>query len=132
MSRGVSLVVAVHYPSLGIGYKGGLPWRIAEDMKFFQKVTSSTETTGTQNAVIMGRKTWESIPEKFRPLKDRLNVVLTSNCEATFPAGVLSASTLQEALQKAQNKDLNGGVDVNKLMVIGGAALFNECMTSKL
>ncbi|RYG65708.1 dihydrofolate reductase, partial [archaeon] len=132
MTRGVSIVVAVHYPSLGIGFQGRLPWKIPEDMKFFQQITTATDAAGTKNAVIMGRKTWESIPEKFRPLKDRLNVVLTSNPEATFPAGILSACTLQDALQKAQDKDLNGGIDVGKVLVIGGAALFSECMVSQL
>jgi dihydrofolate reductase len=46
-------------------------------MAFFKKVTSEAPEGAAQNAVIMGRKTWESIPAKFRPLPGRLNVVLT-------------------------------------------------------
>ena len=51
----------------GIGFNGDLPWRISQDLKFFRKAT-----TRGKSAVIMGRKTWESIPAKYRPLKDQL------------------------------------------------------------
>jgi len=61
----------------GIGKNGTLPWKIPSEMKYFTKMTKSTRDEGKRNAVIMGRLTFESIPEKFRPLKGRLNVVLT-------------------------------------------------------
>ncbi|KIX03795.1 uncharacterized protein Z518_07348 [Rhinocladiella mackenziei CBS 650.93] len=75
-------------PPMGIGYRGNLPWSpIKTDMAFFKAVTShvpatlasstSKSTTQTLNAVVMGRKTWESIPTRFRPLVGRLNVVIT-------------------------------------------------------
>ncbi len=63
----------------GIGNKGQLPWRLKNEMKFFAKMTTTTKDTSKKNAVIMGRKTWESIPEKFRPLKNRFNLILTRN-----------------------------------------------------
>ena len=73
-------------PNLGIGNSGGLPWpQLKKEMGFFARVTkrtspsTSTEGVKKMNAVLMGRKTWESIPPKFRPLKDRLNIVITSN-----------------------------------------------------
>lgn len=73
---------------LGIGYQGQLPWpMIKADMAFFRKVTTDGHETNTlsgesccqakRNAVLMGRKTWQSIPNKFRPLAGRLNVVVT-------------------------------------------------------
>ena len=77
--RKFHVVVAASLPEFGIGFEGKLPWRIAEDMKHFKQITSQTVDKNKQNAVIMGRKTWESIPSKFRPLPDRLNVVLTRN-----------------------------------------------------
>jgi dihydrofolate reductase len=55
-----------------------MPWRLSKDMQYFKNVTS-TAPEGKRNAVIMGRKTWESIPVKFRPLTDRINVVITRN-----------------------------------------------------
>lgn len=47
-------------------------------MKFMVKMTTETENSDKQNAVLMGRKTWESIPAKSRPLKNRYNIVLSS------------------------------------------------------
>jgi dihydrofolate reductase len=61
----------------GIGVNGQLPWRLKGDMAFFKALTSGTHGPPGRRAVIMGRKTWESIPPSFRPLAGRTNVVLT-------------------------------------------------------
>lgn len=69
--QSISAIVAMTQ-DFGIGNKGDLPWpRIPEDMKHFASLTAG-------RPVIMGRKTWESIPEKFRPLKGRWNIIITS------------------------------------------------------
>ena len=69
----ISLIVAgcrVEDPKLlGIGLNGDLPWKLSQEMKHFAKLTKSGGAG--KNAVLMGRKTWESIPSKFRPLRDR-------------------------------------------------------------
>ena len=69
----ISLIVAgcrVEDPKLlGIGLNGDLPWKLSQEMKHFTKLTKSGGAG--KNAVLMGRKTWESIPSKFRPLRDR-------------------------------------------------------------
>jgi dihydrofolate reductase len=57
-----------------IGAGGQLPWRLPEDLALFRELT-------TGSAVVMGRRTWESLPERFRPLPGRTNVVLTSDPE---------------------------------------------------
>ena len=92
--RPLYLIVATTIsPPLGIGARGWLPWpSLRADMNFFQRVTrdtrpprepspthspSATRAPQTMNAVIMGRKTWQSVPAKFRPLSGRINVVLT-------------------------------------------------------
>lgn len=71
-----TLIVAQD-PSRGIGSKGKLPWRLSKEMRYFAQATTAAPE-GKHNAVLMGRTTWESIPKKFKPLKDRLNVVLSS------------------------------------------------------
>jgi dihydrofolate reductase len=70
----------------GIGKDGKLPWRLSKEMKYFLKVTTAAPS-GQRNAVIMGRNTWESIPPKFRPLKNRLNIVVTSRSLDGQPYG---------------------------------------------
>jgi dihydrofolate reductase/thymidylate synthase len=57
--KGFVVIVAATSSTLGIGKNGALPWKLAADMAFFKRVTSTTRHTRKQNAVIMGRKTWE-------------------------------------------------------------------------
>ncbi len=78
-----ALIVAAT-EELGIGLLSNLPWRIPKDMAFFKHVTSHVpkalqHQSNMQNAVIMGRVTWESIPPKFRPLDNRFNIVVSRN-----------------------------------------------------
>ena len=78
MSLKLSLIVAINNSNRGIGINGKLPWRISKDLKHFAKVTTYTSDPYKKNAVIMGRLTWLSIPKAFRPLPNRLNVVISS------------------------------------------------------
>lgn len=79
------LVVAYTFKERGIGYQGKLAWHIPEDMAHFKQITTSnsgiTAKSDLHNIVVMGRKTWDSIPVKFRPLEKRFNVVLSNNQE---------------------------------------------------
>ncbi len=63
----------------GIGKDGKLPWHLPGEMAFFKELTSKTRDASKRNAVVMGRRTWESLPPKFRPLPGRLNVVLSAS-----------------------------------------------------
>lgn len=105
-----SLIAALD-ENRGIGIRNAMPWHLKGDFKHFVKETSG----GT---VIMGRKTWESLPEAFRPLKNRLNIVLTRQADLQMPKGVLVVDSLESALAKSQGKTF----------VIGGAALFAEAI----
>ena len=62
------VIVAAAASNMGIGRLGELPWKIPGDMAMFKQVTTTTRDVRKRNAVIMGRKTWQSIPKKFRPL----------------------------------------------------------------
>lgn len=79
-----------------------------------------------QNAVIMGRKTWESIPEAFRPLPGRVNVVLSRQQDASYgdADSVVTAGSLQEGLEKLQ------GENIERVFVIGGGEVYKEAMAS--
>lgn len=103
----VSLVAAVA-PGGVIGLAGGLPWRIPEDMRHFRELTIG-------HPVVMGRRTWDSLPDRFRPLPDRRNVVVTRN-PAWRANGAERAGSLSVALLL-----LEGAPQV---FVIGGAELY--------
>jgi dihydrofolate reductase len=118
MKNHLNLIVA-HDKHLGIGKNSDLPWHLPTDMAYFKKITTQ-HTGSTPNTVIMGRKTWESIPEKFRPLPGRTNIVL-SRTEQNLPKDVLQARSLDEAIEKSSDK--------SQLFVIGGGQIFKETLS---
>ena len=88
----LSLIAAVAR-NRAIGKDNRLLWHLPEDMRHFREITRG-------KPLIMGRKTWESLPEKFRPLPGRLNVVVSR--DPLYPAtGAILASSLEAALQQA-------------------------------
>ena len=92
-------------------------------MQHFKKITMEAPL-GKQNAVIMGRKTWESIPPKFRPLEGRTNLVLTRSNDATvLEEGVLLASSLQQAQQTLEQLP-----HIHNIFVIGGAQIYQQAL----
>ena len=145
----IAAVVAAAASSRGIGAGGDLVWRLPADMSHFKHVTmtppssttppsTNTATAGEMtNAVIMGRKTWESIPSKFRPLENRMNVILTrtesysatSNDDDsnTNPSNVMICSSLKEAIEKLKKQN-----DVGHVFVIGGGEVYREGIESGL
>ena len=126
-----SIVVAATSISSGIGKQGKLAWKLSGDMNYFKTITSTTNSQTKKNAVIMGRKTYESIPSKFRPLDSRLNVILSRNPrireELSLPPAVLIASSLPHALELLSSADMESVVD--KIFVIGGSSVYAEALT---
>lgn len=117
-----SLILATG-PNGELGNKGGLPWpHLPSDLKFFTKLT----TGRTRNAVVMGRKTWESLPPAHRPLKKRLNIVLSCNPRARelyhIPDTVVVIRSFAEI--EAWMK----GID--QCFICGGAALYQQSFKS--
>ncbi|MBD9393687.1 dihydrofolate reductase [Acidovorax sp. ACV01] len=95
-----------------IGKDNRLPWHIPEDMAHFKQLTQGCP-------VVMGRKTWDSLPPRFRPLPGRTNIVVTR--QADWQAdGAVRAASLQDALQQA-----TAGQTV---WVIGGAQIYTEAL----
>jgi len=110
----------------GIGKENDMPWHLPGELKHFKEITCATDSSEKQNVVMMGRKTWESIPEKFRPLPNRINMVLTRNPEAEFPKGVLPADSLEKGLGILESDEFKGKVE--KVFVIGGQQIFEEAL----
>lgn len=133
--QGFQLVVAATKDGLGIGKDGGLPWKLPGDMAYFRELTSRTHDDSKQNAVIMGRKTWESIPAKFRPLPGRLNIVLSrSAASASQPAAAQGmfegahhvCSSLEEACALLAQPQMQARVE-NRFVIGGGQVRFSGC-----
>lgn len=103
----------------GIGKDQSLPWpKLRGDLRHFKRITTTTSTPGRRNAIVMGRKTWQSKEVAERALPDRVNVVV-SRGELTVPAGVIAARSLDEALAMR---------DVETVFVVGGAGLLIEAV----
>ncbi|GFH61817.1 hypothetical protein CTEN210_18293 [Chaetoceros tenuissimus] len=123
----IAAVVAAAASNRGIGAGGDLVWRLPGDMAHFKRVTSVPPSPSQTNAVIMGRKTWESIPPKFRPLDNRLNVILSRSSYTCENEDVLVCSSLEEAMEKLKKMENTGNV-----YVIGGGQVYKESLESGL
>jgi dihydrofolate reductase/thymidylate synthase len=121
-----SLVVA-HTPGRGwIGARNTLPWSPnAADMGRFRRLTTTTHRPGMKNAVVMGRKTWESLHN--RALPGRLNIVVTSQASVDGVDGVdvLKSTSLSDALRVCAALAF-----VDRVFVIGGGDLFRAALSS--
>jgi dihydrofolate reductase len=114
-----TLVVAFTY-DLVMGHQGKLPWRIREEMQHFVETTMG-------HCCIMGRKTWDSIPPVYRPLKGRINIVVTSKTaelckEVTPDCPFFVAPSLEKALRIAEI------VSTKSAMIIGGETLYRQAL----
>ena len=119
-------------------------------MDFFTKMTQTTKDSNKQNAVIMGRRTWESIPKKFKPLANRVNMVLSSQelyvifsqrslylmffilkitmtyFFSDLGKDAIVCKTLSEAVEKLSQSPLKDKVE--KVWVIGGSSVYKVCI----
>ena len=110
------IIVAHQYPDFGIGHEGKLPWSIKPDMRRFREITT-TAPTGRKNAIVMGRKTYESLPN---PLPDRYNVVLTHDQrDSTSNVTYTTWQDLEQTLAR---------LDPHRVFIIGGAEIYRLAM----
>ncbi|SJX63423.1 related to Dihydrofolate reductase [Sporisorium reilianum f. sp. reilianum] len=118
----------------GIGKDGGLPWRLKGEMAYFCNVTSQVteedQRQGARNAVIMGRKTWASIPAKFRPLADRVNIVISRTSSAKDLGIDPDSSNVQvfSSVEQALTYLAAPQAKIGRVFVIGGAQLYTDLL----
>lgn len=106
-------IIVAHDENNVIGYKNGIPWYVKDDLRLFKKLTIN-------NTVIMGRKTWDSLP--IKPLKDRVNIVLSSKDHTSIDNNVIYCKTLTEALKHKKV--------VNDIYIIGGASIYEFALAA--
>ena len=121
----ITLIAAVAQNN-AIGRDGDIPWYFPEDLKRFSRITK-------KHPVIMGRKTAESVPEKFWPLRKRVNYVLTRNQDyvprKNDSPNIYVVHSLEEALESINNNIPNvAEIDYTNSFVIGGESLYREAM----
>lgn len=92
-----------------IGAEGGMPWHVPEDLAHFRQVTMGSP-------VVMGRKTWDSLPSAFRPLPGRENVVITRQQDWTA-LGARRAATVADAVRRHDRAWVIGGADIFRQVV---------------
>jgi len=109
----ISLIAAVSKNRV-IGKDNDLPWNLPNDMKYFMQTTS-------RHHVIMGRKNYESIPEKFRPLPNRTNIVVTHQRDYQAP-GCAVVHSIEDALTIARDSK------EQEVFIIGGAGIFGQSL----
>ncbi|MFC1584639.1 dihydrofolate reductase [Fibrobacterota bacterium] len=131
----------------GIGLNGSLPWHLKKDIQYFKTMTSaqdpfevqrefgiiSTDNSpqpvtksnrgNSKNTIIMGRRTWDSIPESVRPLPDRHNLILSRHLDYSG-AGFSTFPSLEAALEQTEN------MREGRIFVIGGANTFRQAITN--
>ena len=117
-------IIVAHDKNRGIAKNGLLPWpQNKTDMKHFMDITTKTVDLNKYNAVIMGRKTWDSIYEKYKPLKNRINVVLRREGSEPIPTTeddpIYTFYNLDRALSVLASTPF-----VESIFVIGGQEIY--------
>lgn len=108
----IAMIVAMDESGF-IGKDGDLPWRMSSDLKRFKNLTSG----GGFNAVVMGRKTWDSLPDQYRPLPERTNIVLSRDSG-------LRIDGAEVALYDGRAVEIGYSEGCDELWVIGGAEIY--------
>lgn len=131
MQRNITLIVALDRNGL-IGNGDELPWRLPADMKHFKETT-------LHSSVIMGSKTWYSIPEKFRPLEDRMSIILSRSAspEVVIKNLSMSAGTMTSKTGSCIVNSLEDALDVayqdpRPIFVIGGTSIYQQFLDAGL
>lgn len=105
-----------------IGLDGDMPWHVPEDLKHFKQVT-------TGEVLVMGRKTWSSFPEKFRPLPDRTSIVVSQQFAKDPSDDKLQQDPVHVVSDLAQGLELAGELKTGPMIwVIGGGSLYDQAL----
>ena len=113
----VSIIAAVARNQV-IGKDNSLPWHLPGDMQFFKEKTKG-------HHVLTGRKNYDSIPEKFRPLPNRTNIVITGNADHSAPGAHIFGS-IEEGIEFARNNN------ETELFIIGGGQIYERTLALDL
>ncbi|TKR77757.1 hypothetical protein L596_018670 [Steinernema carpocapsae] len=119
----MNLIVAMDAKN-GIGRDNEIPWRLPKEVATFARLTKTTSNGNLVNVVLMGRKCWDSIPEKFKPLKGRINVVLSRKMPQQKTENLIVCSSFESAVELLESEEFRPRIDT--IWNIGGREVY-EC-----
>ena len=106
----------------GIGFQNTIPWHLSADLQRFKYITTSYEN---KNTIIMGRKTWDSLPDKYKPLPKRKNIIISSKKDIIKQKNVIVYNDI--------NLIKNHYTEINKnTWIIGGTQIYNYALENDL
>lgn len=111
----------------GIAKNGQIPWHLSNDLKYFKKITTKTKDPKKINAIIMGRKTWESLPQSCQPLPNRLNIIISkTKNKSDFPKHkhINIQHNLEETIQETMTNPA-----IEATFIIGGSHIYQQTIT---
>uniref|UniRef100_A0A1I7ZH95 dihydrofolate reductase n=1 Tax=Steinernema glaseri TaxID=37863 RepID=A0A1I7ZH95_9BILA len=117
----MNLIVAMDVKN-GIGRGNEIPWRLPKEMAHFSRLTKKTSDENKVNVVVMGRKCWDSIPAKFRPLPGRINVVLSRNMPPQKTENLIVSADFEEVMALLHTDEYRSRVDT--IWNIGGREVY--------
>ena len=126
MNKKFSIILAVDEKN-GLGKNWDLAWRLSSDLKYFRKITTETTDWNKKNAIVMWRKTWESIPEKFRPLPNRINYILSRKVNTENQENVFWSTSIGDCLEEVNQND-----KIENIFIIWWARLYNDTINHPL
>ncbi len=128
--KNFSMIIAVDNANW-IWKNNTLAWKLSADLKYFKDITTTTSDLWKMNAVVMWRKTWESIPVKYKPLPDRVNCIIsktlkTESTDSKIDDFVLYFNSLDHAIEELSKKE-----NIENIFIIWWASIYNEAMKHK-
>ena len=115
--------------SWGFSRRDEIPWNYKKDITLFSDLTTKKENINKKNICLMGRKTWDGIPLKFRPLKHRINIIVSQTLSINEP-DIFTVKTIEEGVKLCLDMYLEQKVE--RVFVIGGKSLYDYALKSVL
>lgn len=144
MTMNINLIVAHTFKKTpngqyGIGIKNKLPWNIKDDLIHFKKITTlvpNDKNIKYVNAVVMGRKTWDSLPSNYKPLPNRINIIITRqdlniNNKNTIISDWENFESSIINYQDKYNSENIENIMINEIFIIGGQQIYNLALKTK-
>ena len=120
-------IIVAYDKNRGIGLSNDLPWKIPGELKWVFETTTKVLNKNKRNALLMGRNTWESLPADKRPLKDRLNIVVSRTLQLSKDDNTICFSSLDEAIDYVQSS-----TEIEDCFIFGGAQIYEQALEKGL